>query len=86
MSEENVEIVRRTYARWADGDLQAGIDLTVPVWGVTQVVFRQTRALGRSAVLHARASLARPSPVNATWKVNPTSRRRVFGLMKSRRP
>ena len=30
MSEENVEVVRRTYARWAHGDLQAGIDLFDP--------------------------------------------------------
>jgi SnoaL-like domain len=30
MSEENVEIVRRTYARWARGDMQAGVDLFDP--------------------------------------------------------
>jgi ketosteroid isomerase-like protein len=30
MSEENVEVVRRTYARWARGDMQAGVDLFDP--------------------------------------------------------
>ena len=30
MSEENVELVRRTYVEWSQGDMQAGVDLFDP--------------------------------------------------------